>query len=83
MTFDEAINESEMNELDQFAIRRKLFGGSLDIMNVHNVPQLFPNIYKALYGEIVRKGLFDGQNYSDYDERKARVFEKYLNNQNS
>jgi hypothetical protein len=83
MTFDEIINELEMKELDQFAIRREMFGGSLEIMNVHNVPQLFPNIYKALYGKAIRKGLFDRPYYGDYDKQKARVFEKYLNNQDS
>lgn len=83
MKFDKTINELEMKELNQFAGRRKLFGGELKIMNVHNVPELFPNIYKALYGPVVRKGLFDGPYYSDYDKQKARVFEKYLNNQGS
>ena len=72
----------ELQELERFKERRKAFGGYLSVKNVHNVPDLFPEMYKKIFHtNTLRCDLFctNSALYSDADEEIVRKYEEYLN----
>ena len=76
----------EIEELKRFTKRRAAFGDDLSVKNVHNVPNLFPEMYKRMFHtESLRKDLFctNSPKYSDADESVVEEYENWLKNEGS
>lgn len=73
------MEKAEVAELRRFWKRRQVFGGSLPVQNVHNVPDYFPLMFTNLYhAEPIPTGLFSGPAYSDFDSKTAEEYERWL-----
>ncbi|HCD44909.1 MAG TPA: hypothetical protein DEQ64_14495 [Lachnoclostridium sp.] len=73
------LTESEAMELERFRERRKHFNGNLDVANIHNVPSLFPEMYKRVFKtDSTENTLFGRPWYSDKDDSVIELYEKAL-----
>ncbi|WP_428815735.1 hypothetical protein [Lactococcus lactis] len=75
------MSKLEIEELNRFAKRRVAFDGDLSVKNVHNVPNLFPEMYKRMFHTgSLRKDLFctNSPKYSDADESVVEEYENWL-----
>ncbi|WP_282798482.1 hypothetical protein [Lactococcus lactis] len=80
------MNKAEIEELKRFAKRRAVFGGDLSVKNVHNVPNLFPEMYRTIFQTgSLRTDLFctNSPKYSDADESVVEEYENWLRNEGS
>lgn len=80
------MNKVEIEELKRFAKRRVAFDGDLSVKNVHNVPNLFPEMYKRMFHtKSLRKDLFctNSPKYSDADESVVEEYENWLRSEGS
>lgn len=80
------MNKVEIEELKRFAKRRAAFGGGLSVKNVHNVPSLFPEMYKRIFQtESLRTDLFctNSPKYSDADESVVEEYENWFGSEGS
>lgn len=73
------LTKKEAEEIELFRERRKHFGGSLEVANIHNVPSFFPEMYKRMFKtNSIENTLFGRPWYSDKDDCVIEQYESAL-----
>jgi len=73
------LSREEADEVERFRERRELFGGTLKVTNIHNVPSQFPVMYKKMFHtNSVQNTLFGRPWLSDGDDSIIKLYEEAL-----